>query len=69
MDNNKNMTRREALHRMGAAVAGAAMASSGLLSLTSCDEKRTKRIILYFTGTGNCLHVNWRPLPMERPNY
>lgn len=57
MDNNKNMTRREALRRMGAAVAGAAMASSGLLSLTSCGEKRTKRIILYFTGTGNCLHV------------
>lgn len=57
MDNNKNMTRREALRRMGVAVAGAAMASSGLLSLTSCGEKRTKRIILYFTGTGNCLHV------------
>lgn len=53
MDNNK-MTRRSALKRMGAAVMSAAAASSGLFSLTSCERKR---IILYFTGTGNCLHV------------
>lgn len=38
------------------------MAASGLLaamptvSLMSCEEKR-KRIVLYFTGTGNCLYV------------
>lgn len=55
MDNNK-MTRRSALKRMGAAVMSAAAASSGLFSLTSCERKR-ERIILYFTGTGNCLHV------------
>lgn len=34
-----------------------AVASSGLLSLASCEEKKRKRIILYFTGTGNCLYV------------
>lgn len=55
MDNNK-MTRRSALKRMGAAVMSAAMASSGMFSLTSCARKR-ERIILYFTGTGNCLYV------------
>lgn len=56
MDNNK-MTRRSALKRMGTAVTGLAMASSGLLSLTSCAASGKKRIILYFTGTGNCLYV------------
>lgn len=50
------ITRRSALKRMGATLAGIAMASSGILSLTSCETKR-KRIILYFTGTGNCLYV------------
>ena len=28
-----------------------------MLSLTSCKEKPKKRIILYFTGTGNCLYI------------
>lgn len=57
MDKDKNMTRREAIRCMGTVVVGAAVVSSGLLSFASCAEKRTKRIILYFTGTGNCLHV------------
>ncbi len=51
------MTRRGALKRMGVAVAGALMSTSGLLSLTSCEKKYLKRVILYFTGTGNCLYV------------
>lgn len=51
------MTRRDALKRMGLAVMSAAAASSGLLSLTSCSERKKKRIVLYFTGTGNCLYV------------
>ena len=51
------MTRREALKRMSAAVMGAAVAASGLMPLASCTETRRKRVILYFTGTGNCLHV------------
>ena len=55
MDNR--ISRRDALKRMGAAVFGGAAASSGLLSLSSCGEKKSRRIILYFTGTGNCLHV------------
>lgn len=46
-----------ALKRMGVAMAGALAYSSGLLSLTSCDKKDMKRVILYFTGTGNCLYV------------
>lgn len=57
MDNDKNMTRRDAIRRMGMAVVGAAMASLGLFSLASCGDKPVKRIILYFTATGNCLHV------------
>lgn len=57
MDTERKMTRRAALKRMGATVIGAAAASSGLLSLTSCAGKSDRRIILYFTGTGNCLYV------------
>lgn len=54
---NKRMSRRSALKRMCAAVAGTVAASSGLLSLVSCEEKSRRRIVLYFTGTGNCLYV------------
>lgn len=50
------MNRREALKRMGAIVAGAAVASTGLLSLVSCERER-KRIVFYFTGTGNSLYA------------
>lgn len=55
-DKREGMSRREALKRMGMAVVGAAVASSGVFSLTSCARKK-KRVILYFTGTGNCLYV------------
>ena len=55
-DNNK-ISRRDALRRMGAAVIGGAVATSGLLSLTSCEKKKNRRIIFYFTGTGNSLYV------------
>ena len=51
------ISRRDALKRMGLAVAGTAAATSGLLSLSSCAGQKNRRIILYFTGTGNCLHV------------
>lgn len=57
MDTDNKMTRRSALKRMGIAVASAVATSSGLLSLTSCEGRRKKRIVLYFTGTGNCLYV------------
>ncbi len=51
------ISRRDALKRMGTAVITGAVASSGMFSLTSCEAKAKKRIILYFTGTGNCLYV------------
>lgn len=57
MSTKNKISRREALKRIGAAVFGSTIASSGLLSLTSCNIKKTKRIIFYFTGTGNCLYV------------
>ena len=57
MNTNNKITRRDALKRMGAAVVSGAIASSGLLSLASCEEKKNRRIILYFTGTGNCLYI------------
>lgn len=64
MNTDKKISRREALKRMGFAVMSSAIASSGLLSLASCETKRSKRIIFYFTGTGNrSLHrpsVGWR---------
>ena len=57
MNTDKKISRREALKRMGFAVMSSAIASSGLLSLASCATKRSKRIIFYFTGTGNSLYI------------
>ena len=57
MNTNNKITRRDALKRMVATVVSGAIASSGLLSLASCEEKKNRRIILYFTGTGNCLYI------------
>ena len=57
MSTDNKITRRDALKRMGAAVVSGAVTSSGLLSLTSCEGRKNKRIILYFTGTGNCLYI------------
>lgn len=57
MNTENKISRRDALKRMGAAVISGAAASSGLLSLASCEGKRNRRIIFYFTSTGNSLHV------------
>ena len=57
MNTDKKISRREALKRMGFAVMSSAIASSGLLSLASCETKRSERIIFYFTGTGNSLYI------------
>lgn len=58
MGTDKGISRREALVRMGRIVAGTAAASIGLPALTSCAGKRRKRrIVLYFTATGNSLYV------------
>ena len=56
MGDNQKMTRRSALKIMGSTVLGFAASISGASSLVSCVGNH-KRIILYFTGTGNCLHV------------
>ena len=57
MDINKKMNRRDALKCMGAAVLSGAVASSGLLTLAACGKSSKKRVVLYFTGTGNCLYI------------
>ena len=57
MDINKKMNRRDALKCLGATILSGAVASSGLLSLAACSGKGKKRVILYFTGTGNCLYI------------
>ena len=51
------MNRRDALKCMGAAVLSGAVASSGLLTLAACGKSSKKRVVLYFTGTGNCLYI------------
>lgn len=56
MDSNK-MTRRSALKLMGTAALATMMASTGASALTACTGSRKKRVVLYFTGTGNCLYV------------
>lgn len=53
---DKGISRRDALKRMGLFVAGAAV--MGVPTITSCNmEKKKKRIILYFTATGNSLYI------------
>lgn len=61
MNEDNKITRRDALKRMGAAVISGAVASSGLLSLASCEGKKNKRIIFYFTGTATASisPANW----------
>ena len=55
-NDNKGITRRDALKRMGLLVAGAA--ALGMPSaLASCSAEKKKRIILYFTATGNSLYI------------
>lgn len=56
MDNK--ISRRDALKRLGAAMIGGVAASAGLFTLSSCRaDKPRKRVVLYFTGTGNSLYV------------
>lgn len=53
----KVLTRRTALKIMGSTALATVMATTGASALTSCIEGRKKRVVLYFTGTGNCLYV------------
>ena len=57
MGNKNGMSRREALKRIGTTMLGIAAASTGVFSLSSCADEKKKRVVLYFTGTGNCLHI------------
>lgn len=53
----KVLTCRTALKIMGSAALATVMATTGASALTSCIEGRKKRVVLYFTGTGNCLYI------------
>lgn len=54
----KKLTRREALKYLGTTIAGITLASVGSLSVfTSCTERGKKRIVFYFTATGNSLYA------------
>lgn len=53
----KVLTRRTALKIMGSAALATVMATTGASALTSCIEGKKKRVVLYFSGTGNCLYV------------
>lgn len=52
----KTMTRREALKAIGLAIGTATVGLSGVSGLTSCSQEK-KRLVFYFTGTGNSLYV------------
>ena len=52
---DKGISRRSALKRMGLLMAGAV--ALGMPTLASCSGDKKKRIILYFTATGNSLYV------------
>ncbi|MBQ8190376.1 MAG: EFR1 family ferrodoxin [Bacteroidaceae bacterium] len=62
MNAKKDMSRRDALKAMGSVVAAAALATTGLSSFTEpvkpmAKEKAKKRLVFYFTATGNSLYV------------
>jgi len=50
------MDRRKAIKTMGAMAAGAVLSATGIGSLASCAKEK-KRLIFYFTATGNSLYV------------
>ena len=50
------MTRREALKSIGLAIGTATVGLRGESGLTSCSQEK-KRLVFYFTGTGNSLYV------------
>lgn len=64
---NEKMSRRTAIKAMGTAALGLALSMSGLSLLTSCEKKK-KRLIFYFTGTGNSHYVA-RQLADKIQNY
>lgn len=59
MEQNESMSRRDALKTMGAIVATAALSTTGLFAFAApaMKNKAKKRLIFYFTATGNSLYV------------
>lgn len=59
MEQNELMSRRDALKTMGAIVATAALSTTGLSAFAApaMKNKVKKRLIFYFTATGNSLYV------------
>lgn len=57
MRSKNKLSRREALKYLGLICAGTALTSTGIGSFTSCSGPRTKRIVFFFTATGNSLYV------------
>lgn len=57
MEEKKGISRRTALKMMGSAALAVVMASSEAVALTSCMGARRKRVMLYFSATGNSLYV------------
>lgn len=51
MNTDKKIIRHNALKYLGATTIGSAATPSGLLSLAACSPMKSKRVILYFTGT------------------
>lgn len=49
------MSRRDAIKRMGMVMAG--IAAMGVPGMVSCGDAKKKRLIFYFTATGNSLYV------------
>ena len=59
MEQKETMSRRDALKTMGVIVATAALSSTGLSAFAApaMKDKNKKRLIFYFTATGNSLYV------------
>ena len=61
MNENRTISRRDALKAMGCMMATAALSTTGLTSLAATTshsmEKNKKRIVFYFTATGNSLYA------------
>ena len=53
----KRMTRREALKNLGLLATGSFMLYTGVMTSSCSDENSKKRIVFYFTGSGNSLYV------------
>lgn len=51
------MNRRNALKCIGTALLGGALTSSGAMALAGCDANKKRRVVLFFTGTGNSLYI------------